>query len=174
MSLGQKFVCSAGVAQLAACMMCAASSAHAGAWLADAKSGCQVWDPSPQIGETVAWSGTCASGRAEGTGTVQWLKGKTAVETDKGEWRNGRQVGKGVQAWATGSYEGELSEGEPDGQGVLTMQRLRYVGQFRDSKPNGIGSLTENGQTVRGTWKDGCLQGGRRRASIGVPLSACR
>jgi hypothetical protein len=145
----------------------------AGAWVADAKSGCQVWNPNPQLEETVTWSGQCASGRAEGAGTVQWLKNGVANETDQGEWREGRQVGKGTQSWATGRYEGELSQGEPNGHGVLTMQKLRYEGDFRDGKPNGIGTLTSGGQTVQGTWKDGCLQGARK-ASIGVPLSACR
>jgi hypothetical protein len=79
-----------------------------------------------------------------------------------------------VQTWSTGSYEGELSGGEPNGRGVLTLQKLRYEGEFRDGKPNGAGTLTEGGETVRGTWKDGCLQGGARKASIGIPLSACR
>ena len=36
-----------------------------------------------------------------------------------------------------------------------------------------IGALTAGSETVRGTWKDGCLQG-QRKGSIGVPLSACR
>jgi hypothetical protein len=57
---------------------------------------------------------------------------------------------------------------------VLTLQKLRYEGQFRDGKPNGAGSLTQGSEIVHGTWKDGCLQGGQRKASIGIPLSACR
>jgi hypothetical protein len=57
---------------------------------------------------------------------------------------------------------------------VLTLQKLRYDGEFRDGKPNGAGTLAEGSETVRGTWKDGCLQGGLRKASIGIPLSACR
>ena len=154
-------------------MMVAASGAHAGAWFADAKSGCQVWDPNPQLEEAVTWSGACANGRAEGAGTVQWLKGNVAIETDAGAWRDGRQAGKGVQTWPTGRYEGELTDGEPNGRGVLTLQKLRYEGEFRDGKPNGSGSLTDGSETVRGTWKDGCLQG-ERKASVGIPLSACR
>ena len=152
----------------------ASESAHAGTWVTDDKSGCQVWDPNPQIDEAVVWSGACANGRAEGSGSAQWRKGTTVTETDKGEWRDGKQAGKGVQTWSTGSYEGDLSAGEPNGRGVLTLRKLRYEGEFRDGKPNGAGTLTEGSETVRGTWKDGCLQGGPRRASIGIPLSACR
>ena len=174
MVLGGKLLPGAGAATLVACLLIAPQNAHAGAWFADARSGCQVWDPNPQIDETVAWSGTCANGRAEGPGTVRWSKDSAVIETDKGEWRDGRQSGKGIQTWSTGSYQGELSNGEPNGQGVLTMQKLRYEGQFRDGKPNGAGSLTEGSEIVQGIWKDGCLQGGQRKASIGIPLSACR
>jgi len=146
--------------------------ANAGAWVTDAKSGCRVWNPNPQLEETAAWSGSCANGRADGHGTVQWLKGDRPSETDEGEWRDGRQVA-GTQSWATGRYEGDLADGEPNGHGVLTVQKLRYEGAFRNGKPNGQGTLTAGTESVQGTWKDGCLQG-PRKASIGVPLSACR
>jgi hypothetical protein len=164
----------AGTAALAAWLLIAIAAAHAGAWISDAHSACQVWDPNPQIDESVVWSGSCAKGRAEGRGTAQWVKAGTAIETDSGEWLNGRQNGKGVQTWSTGRYEGDLANGEPNGRGVLSMAKLRYEGQFSDGKPNGVGTLTEGDETVQGTWKDGCLQGAQRKASIGVPLSACR
>jgi hypothetical protein len=163
----------AGLVILPAAMMLAAAGAQAGAWLTDAGSLCQIWDPNPQVDESVAWSGPCANGRAEGSGTAQWRKGGTVIETDKGEWRDGRQTGSGVQTWSTGRYEGELAGGEPNGRGVLTLQNLRYQGQFHDGKPNGSGSLRQGSETVQGTWKDGCLQGGKRKASVGIPLSLC-
>ena len=157
----------------AAGIIIAATPAVAGAWVADAKSSCQVWNPNPQLEETVAWSGSCANGRAEGHGTAQWVKDGATSETDEGEWRDGRQTGKGTQSWATGRYEGELADGEPNGHGVLIMQKLRYEGDFRNGKPDGVGTLTAGSESVQGIWKDGCLQGARK-ASIGVPLSACR
>jgi len=150
-----------------------AAPTRAGSWFSDAKSGCQVWNPNPQLEETVAWSGSCASGRAEGRGTAQWSKGDAPFETDEGEWHDGRQVKVGSQSWPTGRYQGELADSEPNGQGVLTVKKLRYEGEFRAGKPNGIGTLTAGSQTVNGTWRDGCLQG-PRKASIGVPLTACR
>jgi len=150
-----------------------AAPAHAGAWVSDSKSGCQVWDPNPQLEESVKWSGSCASGRAEGPGTAQWSKADVPFETDEGEWHDGRQVKVGKQSWSSGRYEGELADGEPNGHGILTVQKLRYEGEFRNGKPNGVGTLTAGSQTVSGSWKDGCLQG-QRKASIGVPVSACR
>ena len=164
----------AGMTAITAWLLVTTDASHAGSWITDPHSLCQVWDPNPQVDESAAWSGSCAGGRAEGPGSVQWLKGGRAIETDKGAWRNGRQVGKGVQTWSTGRYEGELANGEPNGHGVLSLGHLRYEGQFRDGKPNGMGTLTEGSQTIQGTWKDGCLQSSARKAWIGVPLSASR
>ena len=163
-----------GIAATALCagIVFAAAPACAGAWVSDEKTGCQVWNPNPQLEELVAWSGSCTNGHAEGQGIVRWSKNGTPTETDEGVWRDGRQVDKGTQSWSTGHYEGELSNGEPNGEGVLTVQKLRYEGSFRDGKPNGVGTLTVGSETVQGTWKDGCLHGARK-ASIGVPLSAC-
>ena len=163
----------AAAAALCFCVLMAGLPAHAGDWVTDAKSGCQIWDPNPQLEESVSWSGPCVQGRAEGKGVVQWLKGAVPYETDDGDWHGGRQTGNGKQSWTNGRYDGELAEGEPNGRGVLTIQKLRYEGDFRNGKPNGLGALTVGNQTVRGDWKDGCLQGSRK-ASIGVPLSACR
>ena len=163
---------SAGI--FAAGLMVAAPGARAGEWLADGKSRCQVWDPNPQLEETVAWTGGCSGGRADGFGTARWLKAGAEIESDTGEWRDGKQVGKGVQNWPIGRYEGELADSLPNGRGVLAFQKLRYDGEFRDGKPNGSGKLTAGDQTVQGLWKDGCLQGSQRKASIGVPLSGCR
>jgi len=173
MPAGRRFWRCSRAVVLSACFLIACPAAHAGEWLADAKTGCQVWDPNPQLDESVSWSGACKNGHADGLGTVQWLRGNIAIETDKGEWRDGRQAGKGVQNWPIGRYQGELADGLPNGEGVLTFQKFRYEGQFRDGKPNGIGSLIEGSETVQGTWKDGCLQG-QRKASIGIPLSDCR
>ncbi len=95
------------VAALAAGLLVTASSARAGEWIAD-KSGCHVWDPNPQLDESVTWSGSCANGRAQGSGTVQWSKGGMPIETDEGEWRDGRQAGKGTKSWSSGRTKGNL------------------------------------------------------------------
>ena len=158
----------------AAGIVIVATPAVAGAWVADAKSSCQVWNPNPQLEETVAWFGPCANGRAQGHGTAQWVKGGATSETDEGEWRDGRQTGKGTQSWATGRYEGELADGEPNGHGVLIMQKLRYEGDFRNGKPNGVGTLTVGGEIragyLEGWMLAGCTQSLDRRSLIGLPM----
>ena len=154
--------------------MTMASPGHAGEWASDGKSGCKVWNPNPQLEETVAWSGACPKGFAEGTGTAQWRRGVVVIETDEGIWRDGRQIGLGVQKWAGGRYEGDLADGEPNGRGVMTLKLQRYEGEFRAGRPNGAGSLTADGKVVQGNWRDGCLEGGEQKVSVGIPLSACR
>jgi hypothetical protein len=146
---------------------------HAGAWISDSSVGCQVWNPHPQLDETVQWTGACANGFAQGRGAAQWLKSGVPFEADEGEWRAGRQAGYGSQVWSGGRYEGELLDGEPHGRGVLILQRLRYEGDFRNGKPNGTGTLFTRSESFRGVWTDGCFREGTRKVSFGVPLSAC-
>ena len=166
------------IARLAAALafVVAASSAapaQTGGWIADASVGCQVWNPHPQQGETMRWSGACANGFAQGRGAAQWFRNNLPFEADEGEWRAGRQTGFGTQVWPSGRYDGELVDGEPHGRGVLILQSVRYEGEFRNGKPNGTGTLTRGGDIFRGTWTDGCFREGTRKASFGVPLSAC-
>jgi hypothetical protein len=149
-----------------------ALGADAGAWSIDAAQGCKLWNPNPQPGETVRWSGACANGFAQGRGAAQWFHGNLPFESDEGEWREGRQAGFGSQVWPTGRYDGQIVDGMPNGHGTLIFQGVRYEGEVRDGKPDGIGTLTNAGGTVRGFWKNGCLQD-KQKAAFGVPLSAC-
>jgi len=147
--------------------------AQTGGWISDAKAGCRVWNPHPQPDESMRWSGACSNGLAQGRGAAQWFRNNLPFETDEGEWRTGRQAGYGTQIWPTGRYEGELLDGEPHGHGTMIVQGVRYEGDFRNGRPNGAGTLTNGTGTFRGTWTDGCLHDGSRKASFGVPLSTC-
>jgi hypothetical protein len=150
-----------------------AASAQAGGWITDASAGCQVWNPHPQPNETIRWSGACSNGFAQGRGAAQWYRNNLPFESDEGEWRAGRQAGFGTQVWPSGRYDGELVDGEPNGRGVLILQGVRYEGEFRNGKPDGPGTLTRGNDIFRGNWTEGCFREGGRRASFGVPLSAC-
>ena len=94
-----------------------AQSNQPGSFVADEKSGCKVWNPHPEGSETVIWSGYCLNGLAQGTGSLEWMQNGKPYETDRGEWKEGRQVGRGSQNWTTGRYEGELLSGEPQRPG---------------------------------------------------------
>ena len=168
-----------------ATIMCAATSlviacaaviapARAGGWSTDLGFGCRVWNPNPQPDETVRWAGICANGFAHGRGAAQWFKNNLPFETDEGEWREGRQIGFGTQAWPSGNYAGDLVDGEPHGHGVMVLQNLHFEGEFRNGKPNGLGTLTNGTEVIHGTWMNGCYRDDARKISFGVPLSSCR
>ncbi len=148
-------------------------AAFAGDWIADAKTGCKVWNPHPAPGETVSWEGPCQNGFAAGQGRLQWIKGGAPYERDEGVWRGGRQSGEGSQTWPGGRYEGQLADGMPHGRGVLNFGDARYEGTFLNGKPSGSGLLKNAFGVFDGQWRDGCFNDGKRRASIGVPVTAC-
>lgn len=147
--------------------------ALAGEWIADAKTGCKVWNPHPSAGEAVRWSGLCKDGFAEGKGVLDWLRGNSQYERDEGVWRAGRQTGEGTQIWPLGQYRGKFAESLPSGQGTLTIGDRRYDGAFLEGKPDGSGTLTDASGKISGAWRGGCFNDGTRRAAIGVPLQTC-
>jgi hypothetical protein len=148
-------------------------SARPGDWSIDTNTTCRVWNPHPQLNETVTWSGACVNGFAQGLGSVHWLRNNAPFETDEGEWRDGYQIGMGKQVWPTGRYEGGFLASEPHGRGTFVLQSSRYEGEFRNGKPNGAGTLTTPDGSLQGNWTDGCLQTGTKKATFGVPASSC-
>jgi len=152
----------------------AAQTAPAGQFVVDRDSGCKVWNPHPMPGESAVWAGACRDGFADGTGQLHWIRDGKPIERDEGEWRQGRQEGRGSQDWISGRYDGDLVAGEPEGQGVLSLRSGRFEGGFSAGKPNGAGTLVSLEGSFRGIWKDGCLVGDKRHIAVGVSSSLCR
>jgi hypothetical protein len=161
------------VALASGLLLCAPAIAQAGDWIADAKTGCKVWNPQPSTGEAVRWNGPCKDGFADGKGVLDWLRGGSQYERDEGLWRAGRQTGEGTQTWPGGQYKGHFSESLPHGKGVLISGDARYDGAFLNGKPNGKGALTNASGTFDGTWSDGCFNDGKRRATLGASVQSC-
>jgi hypothetical protein len=155
------------------CLVFSTGVAKAGDWIADAKSGCKVWNPRPSPGEAISWLGACKDGFAEGKGVLDWLRGGKPYEHDQGEWRAGRQTGQGTQSWPGGSYDGQLTEGLPHGNGLLVSGEAQYNGAFLNGVPDGPGILINASGTYSGTWRGGCFNDGKRRAAFGVGLASC-
>jgi hypothetical protein len=127
--------------------------AAAQTYTADGRSGCRVVNAHPQPNETITWTGECRGGVAEGKGILQWFE-------------DGR---------LTERYVGEMGAGVMSGQGDLLTHGGHYVGAFSNGKANGQGTLTTTkGETLSGTWKDGCLNDNGHRAWVGVKPDACR
>jgi hypothetical protein len=156
-----------------------ASPGHPG-WSVDSRTGCWVWNDTPEANDTVTWSGGCApDGRSAGHGVIEWRSDDKVSRYDgevregkrnghgvadtvgahyDGEWRDDRANGHGVIIWANGDrYDGEFRDGQPNGHGVgLGTDGTRYEGELANGKPNGHGVSTwTNGDRYDGNWQDG-------------------
>jgi hypothetical protein len=121
-------------------------------WVADAKTGCKIWDAAPDPAEKITWTGKCEAGMAEGSGTLQFFIGDKPAARYEGELRNGRADGQGISL-------------EPDG--------TRYEGNWRNNAANGFGVYTKAGARYEGTWFNGCLKQGAAELTVGVSRASC-
>lgn len=178
-----------GLARLSALALLLASpaawaQARAG-WVADPASGCRAWTWNLLPGQTVAWSGACADGLAQGRGVAQWFRDGQSFSRAEGEFRDGRMNGQGASTTRGGfAYDGSWRDGKPDGRGVFSYPNgeryegmlrdgarngsgvftwpdgTRYDGEWRDNKRDGEGVYTSaDGKVYSGTWSKGCLRG---------------
>src|SRR5271165_5773483 len=125
-------------------------------WIADA-DGCKVWNPHPRPNESVTWSGTCASGYAEGQGVMQWFRDGKPGSRYEVTFAGGKATGKGIFVSAGGArYEGDFVDSKRSGKGVLTdADGARYDGDWVDNKREGKGTQTfADGSRYEGQWKD--------------------
>jgi hypothetical protein len=162
-----------------------AVSGHAGEWVTDAVSGCQVWNAGPQANETFSWSGACKDGKAFGTGTQRIFQKGSLKATRTCDFLDGKCNGAGMTTWATGNrhegnyvdgvisgkgvyiwvngnrYEGDFVDGVRTGKGVLIWANGdRYAGDFVHNEPTGKGVITgTNGISLEGNFLNGKISG---------------
>jgi hypothetical protein len=103
------------------CTGSAGPPALAGDWIADAKTGCRVFNPNPTARGSVSWSGSCKGGLAEATGVVHWFREGLPFERDEGPVA-GRAPGRCPANLADRRYEGEVRDGMPHGHGRLIVR----------------------------------------------------
>jgi len=118
--------------------------AHAGEWIADAKSKCQVFIYEPTPSDSVSWSGSCSNGKANGRGTLQWYLNGEPHRRYIGEMRDGKMHGKGILVWTSGDrYEGDWRDDNMNGKGTFVWPGgARYEGEWRGHKKEGFGKQT--------------------------------
>jgi hypothetical protein len=109
--------------------------------MADKRTGCKVWNPYPEPGETVRWSGACVGGFGSGPGITEWVQ-KGAV---------------------TERMDGARVAGHLQGRGVLTLPNGdRFEGMWKNDRRNGPGTfIGADGKRMSGVWVDDRLVGGR-------------
>ena len=128
-------------------------------WLADARTGCRLWNNFPQGGnEAVQWNGACdAEGLATGAGIASWSGHYGFLyETDEGVFEGGKLNGKATILIGK-DYE----------------EKTRFEGSFKGNLPNGFGTLERDGQTYTGNWINGCLGVGPHSIAFFTHRDSC-
>lgn len=117
------------------------SPAFSGEWIIDNDTNCKIWNGNPSPGESVKWSGQCLNEKATGQGVLQWYLNGNANGRYEGEYRDGKENGKGVYTWKNGDrYEGDWVDGKSNGKGVKTWKNGdRYEGDYVDDVRSGFG-----------------------------------
>jgi len=143
-----------------------ASSVSAGAddkaspeagWIKDTK-GCKVANPNPKPGETVAWSGPCPNGIADGTGVLLFSMGSKESSRYEGDLKQGVISGRGKLSTPDGAtYDGDWVDGKPDGYGKYNApDGSSFVGGWTAGKQDGPGTYRDSaGEVLSGDWKNG-------------------
>ena len=86
-------------------------------WIKDAEKNCWAANPTPEAGESVAWTGACENGLVTGEGTLTWSVRGKVVGRDTGTFKNGELSGHGrITQTGGASFEGEFP-----GKGVLIL-----------------------------------------------------
>ena len=93
--------------------------------------------------------GNCTNGK----GTMTWADGGKYV----GQWKDGKEHGKGTMTRDGGKYVGQWKDGKEHGKGTMTWDDGgKYVGQWKDGKEHGKGTITwADGKKYVGKFKDG-------------------
>jgi len=142
-------------------VFCIAASAESMWSITD--KGYKVWNESPQLNETVTWSGDAdMQDRATGNGVLQWYQSGRQSEKYDGHMQKGKENGKGVYTWANGDrYEGDFVGGKQTGKGLYTWHDgSRYQGDFANNKRTGKGIFTwANGARYQGDFVNDKLTG---------------
>ena len=133
-----------------------------GDWIADAKTGCTVWNPAPQAEDSIKWSGDCKDGKANGQGSLEWYTNDELQSMITGVMKAGRCVQDCSAKTVDGdAYLGEMKDNLPAGKGVLTRaDGSTYEGEFKDGERYGHGTLKfSTGETYVGEWQHGQMNG---------------
>ena len=93
-----------------------------------------------------------------GRGVFTCTKGHGKGGRYEGEFRDGKQHGRGLAIFESGKwYEGEFRDGEPYGRGVFKFKSgRRYEGEYRDGWRHGRGvCMSADGGGYEGEWHNG-------------------
>ena len=78
-------------------------------WIKDLNSGAYVWNPEPQDGESVRWSGGVVNDGgilyAQGSGILTWYRDGQVIQVDEGSFEVGRHNGRFKHTFPSGRVD---------------------------------------------------------------------
>lgn len=137
----------------------------------DASNRCAIFKPNLKAGETVTFTGRCASVFGEGRGVAKWSASDGTTVTFEGNFVQGKLQGNGIMTTSGGDrYQGDYKDGKREGFGVYTAANGdKFNGQYKDNQRHGHGILTLGTGTLReGEWQNGNLVSVTSESSPGV------
>ena len=141
---------------------CAGKPAGSACWMEIAqRPECYVWNENPQPADSVTWTGECAGGLAQGTGTLTWTSDGNQ-QTETGRLQNGTYNGYWVIRFPSGQIqEGPYVDGEQNGHWVLRFADGGVSeGPYVNSERNGHWVLRyADGDVAEGPFVDGEMNG---------------
>lgn len=122
----------------------AVAGAAAQTWVSDGRTGCKVVDLYPDPSKSIAWSGNCRDGLADGPGTLTWSRRGQPEGTQTATFVAGKAQGSAEVFWANGRvFKGQVKDGMAWGQGTYTWaDGRRYEGEWADDRRSGRGTVT--------------------------------
>jgi hypothetical protein len=129
-----------------------------GNWITD-QNGCKHWNPNPQVGETITWSGECKDGYASGQGKATWYFNGKENSWEEGTFSGGKLNGYGEMYDYNNkaTLEGKFINSEPSGE--ITIHYDSPTGVIGAIKINADYKTLKNklGYATR-TLKDGTVE----------------
>jgi len=149
---------------LLGCSTALAQAAVTGAWTADARSGCRLWNVSPPHADSVKWTGACQGGYAEGRGVAEWILKGVFGRRMEAEWSAGKRNGAGLTTYADGSrFEGMFRDDLTEGKGFfISKDGTRTEQNYVRGKREGYGvAVLSGGTRYAGEWKNDTMSKGK-------------
>ena len=137
---------------------CAGKPAGAECWMEISQQpGCYVWNPGLALGASVTWTGECAGGLAQGTGTLTWVWDGNR-QTATGRLRDGKRNGHWLFRYPSGNVqEGPMVDDKRNGHWVLRYADGNvWEGRNEDGERNGHWIIRQaDGTVLEGPYVNG-------------------
>ena len=136
---------------------CAGQPAGTACWMqVAARPGCYVWNPGLALGATVTWTGQCAGGLTQGSGTLTYVWDGNR-QTEIGRLVDGKGTGHWVIRFANGVAEGPYVDGAANGHFVIRYADDNvHEGPYVDGERNGNWVVRfANGTVEERLYRDG-------------------